>query len=403
MNLAIIGGGPAGLRAAEVAAKGGANVHLWDAKPSVGRKFLVAGKGGLNLTKAESKESFVRRYSHASKPISFWESLISDFDSEAIRTWASELGVETFVASTGRVYPKELRAAPLLRRWVSRLRSFEVQFSMRHRLIGMQRTHKFHLDFVHDGNIVTQVADAVVLALGGGSWPETGSDGKWTTLLKNLGVGVSDLIPANCGWECLWPTELLPFIEGKPLKALTVRAGDVSVQGELLVTKYGLEGGALYQLGPTLRTMEAPAISIDFRPHSSIEQLVSKMGPIQRNFLQEARQRWRLSDDVFALLSHFPLSSHFDSAEALAYRLKNFLIPLQKARPIEEAISSAGGVQLSELDDNLMLRSLPGVFVAGEMMDWEAPTGGYLLQGCFATGSRAGTSALNWLKSRASY
>lgn len=398
MNLAIIGGGPAGLRAAEVAASAGISVHLYDAKPSVGRKFLVAGKGGLNLTKAESRETFVRRYSHSGKPSNFWESLIADFDSEAIRTWALGLGVETFVASTGRVYPKELRAAPLLRRWVERLRGLGVQFSMRHRLSGLRREERLQLEFQTGAQSVTAEADAVILALGGGSWPETGSDGAWTHILTGLGVDVRELLPANCGWECAWPPELLPLIEGKPLKAITVSAGDLSVKGELLVTRYGLEGGALYQLGPTLRAMASTEIAIDFKPHSTVAQLVAKMGPIQRNFLPEARQRWRLNDETFALFSHFTEKIAVPSAEMLAQRLKHFELHLSKPRPIQEAISSAGGVSLLELSDELMIQKIPGVFVAGEMMDWEAPTGGYLLQGCFATGTRAGDGALRWLR-----
>jgi uncharacterized flavoprotein (TIGR03862 family) len=397
MDLAIIGGGPAGLRAAEVAAQAGIQVQLWDAKPSVGRKFLVAGKGGLNLTKAEALHPFALRYSHPGKSATFWEELIADFDADAIRAWASGLGVETFVASTGRVYPKELRAAPLLRRWVERLRSLGVKFQMRHRLVGLRRDRRLQLDFATADGPVTAEADAVILALGGASWPETGSDGQWTGFLKQLGVGVTDLVPANCGWECQWPPELLPRIDGKPLKAITVSAGSSVAKGELLITRYGLEGGALYQLGPELRAMNAPEIAIDFKPHSTIAQLVAKMGPIRRNFLAEARQRWRLADQIAALLEGFSTDTTVDSAEALAGRLKHFVIPLHKPRPIEEAISSAGGVELSELSDELMLRANPGVFVAGEMMDWEAPTGGYLLQGCFATGTRAAVGALHFL------
>lgn len=396
MKIAIIGGGPAGLRAAEVAADGGASVTLFDAKPSVGRKFLVAGRGGLNLTKAEPREAFVRNYLAPGAEAQLWPSLIADFDSDTLRAWAAGLGVETFAASTGRVYPREMKAAPLLRRWVQRLRDLGVGFSMGHRWVGLRPGSPHHVDFLAGGHSRTVEADAVILALGGGSWPNTGSDGGWVETLAPLGIAVAPLQPANCGWEVDWPAEVLVAAEGQPLKNITVRAGDAEVRGELLVTRYGLEGGSLYQLGPALRAMSEPAITIDFRPMLTVEQLVARMGPIRRNFLAEARQRWRLSDAVFAILAHSPAGAMASSSESLAVALKQCIVPLTQPRPIAEAISSAGGVCWSELDDSLMLRRLPGVFLAGEMIDWEAPTGGYLMQGCFATGTRAGQGALNW-------
>ncbi len=391
MNIAIVGGGPAGLRAAEVAAAGGAAVTLFDAKASVGRKFLVAGKGGLNLTHAGSREEFVARYTGAKE---VWASLIADFDAEALREWAAGLGVETFSASTGRVYPRELKAAPLLRRWVHRLREMGVKFAMHHRWTGLCRDAAWMLDFQTPDGPRTHEADAVILALGGGSWPETGSDGAWTTALEELGVHIAPLVPANCGWEISWPRAVLDAAEGQPLKSIAVRAGDTEVRGELLVTKYGLEGGALYQLGPVLRAMAEPLLAIDFKPSSTSEQLVAKMGPIRRNFLAEARARWKLNDAVFAIIENMPEPREWASAQDLAAHLKNVPLRLSGPRPIAEAISSAGGVCWRELDGNLMVRKLPGVFVAGEMIDWEAPTGGYLIQGCFATGTRAGRAAL---------
>ncbi len=389
MNIAIIGGGPAGLRAAEVAASDGAAVTLFDAKASVGRKFLVAGKGGLNLTNAVSREEFVPQYSG---PAELWASLIADFDADALREWAAELGVETFAASTGRVYPREMKAAPLLRRWVQRLREAGVKFAARHRFTGLRRGDGWELDFQTPEEPRTFRADAVILALGGGSWPETGSDGAWVSPLEKLGVEIAPLQPANCGWEFPWPRAVLDAAEGQPLKSIAARAGGVEVRGELLVTKYGLEGGALYQLGPQLRAL--PDIAIDFKPSSAIEQLVAKMGPVRRNFLTEARTRWKLNDAVFAIVSHVPGPREWASAAALAAHVKNCPLRLTGPRPIAEAISSAGGVCWRELDDNLMLRKLPGVFVAGEMIDWEAPTGGYLIQGCFAMGTRAARGAL---------
>ena len=396
MKIAIIGGGPAGLRAAEVAAAGGASVTLFDAKASVGRKFLVAGRGGLNLTNSELRERFASRYSGTSQPTGLWPSLISEFDSEALREWAAGLGVETFAASTGRVYPRELKAAPLLRRWVQRLRELDVKFAMHHRWTGLTAGPPLQLHFQTHGQPHTVEADAVILALGGGSWPETGSDGTWTEIFSRLEIAIAPLQPANCGWESPWPAALLAAVEGQPLKNIIVRAGEMETAGELLITRYGLEGGALYHLAPTLRTMSEPAIRIDFKPTITVAQLVAKLGSVRRDFLAEARQSWRLSDAAFFILENF---GKFDSAESLAGVVKSCPVPLTRPRPLAEAISSAGGVRWSELDDGLMLKKIPGVFIAGEMIDWEAPTGGYLIQGCFTTGNHAAYAALGWLRS----
>ena len=391
MNIAIIGGGPAGLRAAEVAATAGAAVTLFDAKSSVGRKFLVAGKGGLNLTKIEPAERFVSRYSGPDQPPCLWESLIAGFDPEALRAWAAGLGIETFAASTGRVYPRGLKAAPLLRSWVRRLRSLNVQFAMRHRWTGLDQGTPLQLHFLVDNETPAQFqADAVILALGGGSWPQTGSDGRWTSILENLGIAIAPLAPANCGWEFDWPAELLSQVEGQPIKNCRVQAGAKSVVGELLVTRYGLEGSALYQLGSELRTMAEPILTVDFKPDFTEEKLVAKMG--HERTLDAARARWRLSETAYAILKS---RGPFTSIEALAFETKNCVLRLTGPRPLAEAISSAGGIRWSELTPELMLRRLPGVFVAGEMIDWEAPTGGYLIQGCFATATRAAQTALN--------
>lgn len=399
-NIAIIGGGPAGLRAAEVAAAGGASVTLFDAKPSVGRKFLVAGRGGLNLTHAEPQERFATRYRGPDQPSGLWARLLAEFGPEALRQWAAELGVETFVATSGRVYPRELKAAPLLRRWVQRLRGAGVHFALRHRWTGLQRGARWRIDFQVGDEGRTCEADVVILALGGGSWPETGSDGGWVSVLEKLGVAIAPLTPANCGWEISWPPAVLAQAEGQPLKNVTARAGETTATGELLVTRYGLEGGIIYQLGPALRAMAAPEIVIDFKPAHTSAQLVKKLGNCQRNFLAEARSRWRLSDAAFAILDNLPGGVPFLSAAALAATVKGCALRLTGPRPLAEAISSAGGVRWAELDSALMVRRLPGVFVAGEMIDWEAPTGGYLMQGCFATGNHAARGALEWLQSR---
>ena len=400
MEIAIVGGGPAGLRAAEIAADGGAAVTLYEAKASVGRKFLVAGRGGLNLTRAEPREKFATRYHGPEQPAGIWGAMLGRFDGEALRGWAAELGVETFVASTGRVYPRALKAAPLLRRWLQRLRIRGVRFAMHHRWTGLRPGAPLTLEFEVNGAPKTATADAVILAMGGGSWPETGSDGRWIDGLTAAGVKTRPLEPANCGWELPWPQATLDVAEGRPLKSIVVRAGGEEVAGELLVTRYGLEGGALYQLGAVLRSREQPELRIDFKPTFTREQLVARMGPIRRNFLGEARQRWRLSEAVEAILCHLPGQGPYGSAQELAERVKNCVLPLTGPRPIAEAISSAGGVCWEALDSGLMLRAVPGVFVAGEMIDWEAPTGGYLLTGCFASGTQAAHSALAWLQSR---
>lgn len=402
MNIAIIGGGPAGLRAAEVAASGGAFVTIYDAKPSVGRKLLVAGMGGLNLTRAESPDRLATRYSGPEMPEGVWPSLVADFDSDALRAWAVGLGIETFTASSGRVYPVGLKAARLLRSWLRRLRNLGVQFQLRHRWTGITQlaeTGGLRLEFTDGGDHpVSFQADAVILALGGGSWPRTGSDGGWIDILKRMEIDVAPLEPANCGWELDWPASVLAIAEGKPLKNIVVRAGDQESEGELLITRYGLEGGSLYALGPQLRAMKNTCglaeLCVDLKPGFTAEQLTLKLGTLSKNprdLLADARGRWRLSDASYAVLeSHGP----YATPASLVTETKNCRLLLSGPRPLAEAISSAGGVRWSELDGNLMLHRLPGVYLAGEMIDWEAPTGGYLLQGCMATGTRAARSAL---------
>jgi hypothetical protein len=383
-----------------VAAVGGADVTLCEAKPGVGRKFLVAGRGGLNLTHAEPREQFAAHYTGPEQPDDAWGALLAEFDAEALRRWADDLGAETFAASNRRVYPRDLKAAPLLRRWVQRLRATGVKFAVRHRWIGLRADARWQVDFQVEAVTRTMEADAVILALGGGSWPQTGSDGAWISVLENLGVAVAPLVPANCGWEVAWPAALLAQADGLPLKNITARAGETTAAGELLVTQYGLEGGVIYQLGPALRAMPEPELVIDFKPAHTAAQLVKKLGNCPRNFLAEAHSRWRLSDAALAILEHLPEGGPFTSAESLAATVKGCKLKLTGPRPLAEAISSAGGVRWRELDATLMVRRLPGLFVAGEMMDWEAPTGGYLLQGCFATGTRAARSALEWLARR---
>ncbi|MEO6789177.1 MAG: TIGR03862 family flavoprotein [Chthoniobacteraceae bacterium] len=388
-NIAVIGGGPAGLRAAEVAAKAGASVTVYEAQPSVGRKLLVAGKSGLNLTNSADSETFASVYSGGDMPETFWRDCLAEFDNDALRRWAAGLGVETFESSSGKIFPTKMKAALLLRHWTVHLHTLGVKFLMNHRWSGLRHGAPLGVLFQDVGELHEH--DAVVLALGGGSWPETGSDGGWAGILQSLGIAVSPLRSANCGWEVAWSPEARARVEGQPLHNLQVRAGDMTVVGELMPVAYGIEGTLIYQLGRTLRAMASPEIRIDFKPTFTTEQLARKMESVRRNFVAEARGRWKLPDAACAMLEQF--HGPLDSAEKLAAAAKDCRIPLLAPRPLAEAISTAGGVCWSELDENLMLKKLPGVFCAGEMIDWEAPTGGFLLQGCFATGTRAGRAA----------
>lgn len=397
MRIAIVGGGPAGLKAAEVAVAAGAQVVVYEAKASVGRKLLVAGRGGLNITKSEPLEKFTSHYLGVNTTSHWWDSLIGEFTPDQLREWAAGLGIETFAASTGRVYPREMKAAPLLRRWVHRLKESGVTFAMHHRWTGLARRENLELSFDTSSGLRQVTADAAILALGGASWPQTGSDGKWMPAFEALGLSTAPLQPANCGWAVAWAAGM-QTAEGLPIKNIRAYAQGQAAIGELLITSYGLEGGALYQLGAVLRSMAQPVIEIDFKPDLTIERLIAKMGPAKRNLLKEAEQRWKLPPSVIAILAHHPNRDLWNTPTTLASAIKRCPVTLLRPRPIEEAISSAGGVCWSELDENLMIRKIPGVFLAGEMIDWEAPTGGYLMQGCFAMGTRAGQQATAWLR-----
>lgn len=398
LDVAIIGGGPAGLRAAEILSNSGIGVTLYEGKPSVGRKFLVAGRGGLNLTHSEEKAQFSTRYK-GSHPEGFWTSLLGDFDNQDLRKWAADLGVETFVGTSGRVFPKQFQSAHLLRRWLKRLKEQGTLLKTRWQWIGIS-THddRFSLSFITPLGKQTTNHDTVILALGGASWPETGSDASWVPILKGYGITIQPLAPANCGWDTRWNSDILAAAEGHPLKNLTVSAGGVSVHGELLITRSGLEGGALYQLGSVLRSMQQPELFLDLKPTFSEGELASKISiSSSDNILPMASKTWRLSVAAASLLGAYASPESLTSPHLLAREAKALRIPLTGPRPIAEAISSAGGVSFGELNDDLMVRRIPGLFVAGEMIDWEAPTGGYLLQGCFATGTRAAHGTLRYL------
>jgi uncharacterized flavoprotein (TIGR03862 family) len=386
-SVLVIGGGPAGLHAADVAHAAGAHVIVCDAQRSVGRKFLVAGRGGLNLTHGEPVENFPARYVDEPER---WRDLLRDFGPAELRAWAEDLGVETYVGTSGRVFPRGQKAAGLLRAWIRRFRARAVEFRTGARLLNFSRDeNNWSVEFQTASERFSVPADSIVLALGGASWPETGSDGMWPEILGAHGVEITPWQPANCGWNVDWSPELLARAEGLPLKNLTVRAGEESVSGELLITRHGLEGGAIYRLGRKLCSMPEPRLTLDFKPQLTVEAMRERVAnlPAAQWF-----RAWKLSPAATALLETKSPHEPTDVERTIAL-VKNFPITLRGPRPIDEAISSAGGVPWRELDENLMLRKLPGVFVAGEMVDWEAPTGGYLLQGCFATATRAGRAA----------
>jgi hypothetical protein len=401
MNLGIVGGGPAGLMAAEAATKAAIgsdlSITLFEGKPSVGRKFLVAGHGGLNLTHSDGLDRFSEKY-QGSFISGYWTSLLEEFSNEDTRAWASGLGIETFIGTSGRVFPKGFKAAPLLRRWVQRIKNHGVRVEARHYLQKITlKDARIELELSTPEGMISKSFDTVIFALGGASWPETGSDAQWVPLFQQLGISLAPFQAANCGWETCWHPDIIPLVAGEPLKNIAVTAGNITIHGELMITSYGVEGGAIYQLGHSLRSMTRPLLTIDLKPTFSAEELVQKISSYSDDLMNSAKNAWRLGDAAHVLLSTLAPPEARDDPHALARFAKALPIPLAGPRPIVEAISSAGGVLFSELNNNLMLKKLPGLFVAGEMIDWEAPTGGYLLQGCFATGLRAAQGALKYL------
>lgn len=398
-HVAVIGGGPAGLMAAETARAAGAEVDVYDRMGSVGRKFLIAGKGGLNLTHSDDPATFVKRYGERQIDIARW---LEVFDADALRAWARDLGVETFVGSSGRVFPIDLKAAPLLRGWVRRLRASGVRFHMNHAWQGWGETGA--LRFAVDGSERQIAADAVVLALGGGSWPVLGSDGAWVATLAQRAVDVAPLMPANCGFDVDWSTHFATRHAGQPVKPVVIewRAADGSLvrrQGEFVITASGVEGSLIYALAALLReavTMQGRVeIHLDLVPGRDLERLVSELArPRGRRSLSEHLRRQAGVDGVKAGLLYEVLDkTGLQDSRRIAATLKALPLILERTRPLSEAISSAGGVRFDALDANLMLHALPQVHCAGEMIDWEAPTGGYLLTACFASGYIAGRAA----------
>jgi uncharacterized flavoprotein (TIGR03862 family) len=396
-GIVVIGGGPAGLMAAESAAALGMRVDLYDAMPSVGRKFLLAGKGGMNITHSEPRERFQSRYGSQAARVGDW---LNRFDAQALRTWAHELGIATFVGTSGRVFPDAMKAGPLLRAWLRRLREQGVAFHVRHRWMGWDGEA---LRFAAPDGTKHVAADVVVLALGGGSWARLGSDGAWTELLVRRGVPVADLRPANCGFERPWSEALARRWAGHPVKNVAARADvcDGWHRGEFVITDYGVEGGLVYALSQRLRerieSQGAAVLTVDLAPDLPVDRLCDRlMRQKPGRSLADRLRRVGIEGARAALVRELVEPAHYADPARLAAAIKSVSVAVQAPRPLDEAISSAGGVALDALDAALMLGRLPGVFCAGEMVDWEAPTGGYLLTACFASGRIAGEGAARW-------
>ncbi|MFH2135019.1 MAG: TIGR03862 family flavoprotein [Pseudomonadota bacterium] len=396
---AVIGAGPAGLMAAEVLSQRGLQVDVYDAMPTAARKFLMAGKGGMNITHAEPFEDFLTRYGTRRAQI---EPLLNVFPPQALREWIHGLGIETFVGTSGRVFPKEMKAAPLLRAWLHRLREQGVRFHMRHRWLGWDAAGALRFATV-DGEH-SLAADAVVLALGGASWPQLGSDGAWTALLEQRGLTIAPLRPSNCGFEIAWSDHFRQRYAGQPLKSVVATFGDVRKQGECLIDAHGIEGGLIYALSAALRDeIEAhghATLHLDLLPDWTLERIEKEVNHPRgsRSLSSHLQSRLGVKGAKANLLREVLSAEQMNDMTLLAKTIKRLPLRLTATRPLAEAISTAGGVRFEDVNENLMLTQLPGVFVAGEMLDWEAPTGGYLLTACFASGHAAGNGVSHWLK-----
>lgn len=404
--VAVIGAGPAGLMAAEVLAEGGARVVVYDHMPSAARKFMMAGRGGLNLTHSEGFERLLPRYGEAAMLL---RPAIAAFTPADLRAWCAALGQDTFVGSSGRVFPIAMKASPLLRAWLRRLTEQGVVFAFRHRWLGWRADGAWR--FATPEGEVVAAPEAAVLALGGASWPRLGSDGGWVTALSAAGIAVTPLQPANCGFRVPWSDHFRVRYAGQPLKSIALSFGDETVRGEAMIARDGMEGGAIYALSRRLRDAIAihgeAVLHIDLRPDVAAEELRRRLaGPRGKqsmtNWLRKAGGLAPAAVGLVQETTHAtarPLAQW--PAEELAFFIKTVPLRLTGVAALERAISSAGGIRFDEVDAHFMLRRMPGTFVAGEMLDWEAPTGGYLLQACFATGRAAGSGAARWLAARA--
>jgi len=403
MKIAIIGGGPAGLMAAESASAAGAQVDLYDAMPSVGRKFLLAGKGGLNLTHSEPVEQLLSRYGARR---TLMAPLLAAFGPDALRAWVKGLGIDTFVGSSGRVFPKDMKSAPLLRAWLRRLRQAGIRFHVRHRWRGWDAQGALQFDSP-EGKLFVR-PDAVILALGGGSWPQLGSDAAWVPWLAQRGVSVSPLRPANCGFDIAWTEIFKNKFAGHPVKSVALKiqtpaGGEKWQQGEFVVTSTGMEGGVVYSMSALLREEIAAKgtamLRLDLAPDRDVSRLTNDLAKPRgkKTMATHLERRVGITGVKAGLLREVVSKEDFSDPAKLAAAIKSLPLKLVATRPLSEAISTAGGVLFEALDARLMLRDLSGVFCAGEMLDWEAPTGGYLLTACFASGYVAGTGAAEWL------
>lgn len=383
-RIAIIGGGPAGLMAAQTLGRG----VIFDAKPTVGRKFLLAGRGGLNLTHSEPLEQFLQRYGSRREIL---EPLLRQFGPAEVVKWCQDLGFETFVGSSRRVFPRSMKAAPLLRAW---LQEIGLEVRTRHEWVGWNSTGA--LAFDTPKGPATYQADVTILALGGASWPKMGSTGSWVPLLREKGIEVRELVAANVGYEVDWTPHFAQRFAGHPVKSVTMSYGGKTLQGEFVVTSQGVEGSLLYPFGPLLRPNLPCSVSLDLVPGVSLEKLKASLAKDRgsRSLSKHLRQRANIQGVKMGLVNEFLRD------KATAENLKALPLPLLRPRPLDEAISSAGGVPFESLDESFMLRDLPGVFCSGEMLDWEAPTGGYLLTACLATGRAVGLGVQSYLKTQ---
>ncbi len=399
-TVAVIGAGPAGLMAAEVLAGHGVMVDVYEAKPSAGRKFLMAGRGGLNITHSEPSERFHARYRARTNEMA---AMLETFDANALRNWVHGLGIDTFVGTSGRVFPQEMKAAPLLRAWLHRLRQQGVRFHMRHRWLGWNEAG--YLRFTNPEGEITVEPDAVLLALGGGSWASLGSDGAWWSLLNDKAIGLAPFLPSNGGFETKWSAHFIEKFAGQPLKTVTFQVDSSSpLRGECMLTEYGLEGGAIYSLSADLRAQILrdghATLVIDLLPDHDAHRVLAEVSRPRgaKSLSSHLRSRLGLQGVKAGLLRECVSAEMFNDPVQLASAIKACPIVLHACRPIDEAISTAGGVKFESMDARLMLEKLPGVFCAGEMLDWEAPTGGYLLNGAMASGNTAALGVLDWLK-----
>jgi uncharacterized flavoprotein (TIGR03862 family) len=399
-NAIVIGGGPAGLMAAEMLSDAGVPVDLYDAMPSVGRKFLMAGRGGLNLTHAEPLDTFLNRYDERRVAL---EPMLRAFGPEHLRAWAKDLGIATFVGTSQRVFPTEMKAAPLLRAWLRRLRTRGVTFHVRHRWLGWNNDA---LRFQNPTGIIQVHAGAVILALGGGSWADLGSDGRWIQVLRDRGAEVRELKPANCGFDVAWSSHFKERFAGSPVKPVSVALGAQGRfrRGEFVVTANGVEGGLIYafsaQARKAIEDQGQAELRLDLIPSKSAKEVTTALArPRGKASLATYLRKQLGLDGVRAgLLRELAKPEDMADPRRFSKVVKSISLPLIGYRPIDEAISTAGGVTFEAMDEHLMLRNMTGVFCAGEMLDWEAPTGGYLLTACFATGRVAGLGAAQWIK-----